>query len=211
MKPNNNKNTELLSQLAYAKRRGCTHAAVAKAIKSGRLAKCIHRDAKGKITIDPGIADQEWAANTNEAKQSFKSESQSVGVIATAESSPAAGESKSAPRVTAKRQLTDFDAHAAAQAEDDQQSFSDARALKEHYLSLLAQLEYETKSGKLIDAQEARQAAFGAARKARDMLLTIADRLAPVVAGIDNQFECHQAISREVQRVCNELTENPLE
>lgn len=66
-------------------------------------------------------------------------------------------------------------------------------------------------SGKLIEAEDARRAAFAAARKARDMLLTMADRLAPVVAGLADQFQCHQAITAEVRRVCDELSTNPLD
>ncbi len=50
---------ERLSQRAYAKHRGVTHAAVAKALRAGR----IHLERDGRI--DPLRADREWEENTS--------------------------------------------------------------------------------------------------------------------------------------------------
>lgn len=184
----------LLTQNAYASHRkaaglpGATHAAVAKAIKSGRLAKSLVRQGD-KVLIDPRRADAEWAANTNGVMQrgdaelaAERIELDALGIMRTR-----------------------------ADAASEPASLADARALKEHYLALSAKLDYEIESGKLIEAEAARRAAFAAARKARDMLLTIADRLAPVVAGLSDQFECHQVIAAEVRRVCDELNANPID
>ncbi len=49
--------TPLLSRRAYAKRRGCSHVAVLKAIREGRISTV-------DGMIDPDLADREWAANT---------------------------------------------------------------------------------------------------------------------------------------------------
>lgn len=52
-----------LSASAYAKRRGVSHVAVLKAIKTGRIAK------EPDGTIDPDKADAAWAKNTDPAQQ----------------------------------------------------------------------------------------------------------------------------------------------
>lgn len=197
---------KLLSQLAYAKHReanglpGATHGAVQKAIKSGRLQRCLHRDDNGKVLIDPAVADNEWGANTNAAKRRDESV-----VTAPVSQSQAPAESAGTGVIDGHSHPAPLDDSAAATM-----TLAEARAIRERYSALLTQLDYDMKSGRVIDANEARTTAFKAARRARDMLLTIADRLAPVVAGLSDQFECHKAISAEVLRVCNELNANPL-
>lgn len=71
--------------------------------------------------------------------------------------------------------------------------------MKEKYLALSAKLDYELESGHLIEAANAPRAAFAAAQ-GPDMLLTMADCLVPVAAGLSDQFECHKAIHAEVRR-----------
>lgn len=213
--------TKLLSQLAYANHRkqlslpGATHAAVAKAIKSGRLSRCLHQE-NGKVLIDPKVADKEWAANTNVVMQRGEE-----SVVTQDESSPrkSSASKSQAPATSHKPSESRIELDSLGimktKGEIDSAaesiSMADARAMKERYLALMAKLEYEMESGKLIEAEDARRAAFAAARKARDMLLTMADRLAPVVAGLSDQFQCHQAITAEVRRVCDELSSNPLD
>src|SRR5690242_1430995 len=51
-----------ISQREYARRKGLTHGAVQKAIRTGRITKL--EDG----SIDPALADQQWAANTDEAR-----------------------------------------------------------------------------------------------------------------------------------------------
>src|SRR5690349_9880933 len=53
----------------YAKRRGVAKSAVQKAIKSGRLVKCLELDTKGRVVaVFPDLADAEWAANTDQVR-----------------------------------------------------------------------------------------------------------------------------------------------
>lgn len=50
----------------YAKRRGVSKMSVSRAVSSGRLSRCVVRDATGKPRItDAALADQEWEANTD--------------------------------------------------------------------------------------------------------------------------------------------------
>lgn len=58
-----------ISVREYARRRKVRHAAVQKAIESGRLAKSVNRDAKGKVVgVFPEHADVEWEANTDQGR-----------------------------------------------------------------------------------------------------------------------------------------------
>ncbi len=213
--------SKLLSQLAYANHRkqqgltGATHAAVAKAIKTGRLARCLHQH-NGKLLINATVADKEWAANTNgvmqRGEESVVTKSQSVPLESSAPESQAPAKSHSPSGSSIELdELGVMVTKGEKGTLTDAASLADARAMKERYLALMAKLEYEQESGKLIDCEDAKRATFAAARKARDMLLTMADRLAPVVAGLADQFECHKAIVAEVRRVCDELSTNPLD
>jgi hypothetical protein len=86
-------------------------------------------------------------------------------------------------------------------------SFAEARALREHYRAELARLEYEQRVAGLLDAEEVRAAAFTCARRARDLLLAIPDRVAPVVAGLTDVGECHRVLEAEVERASDELSQ----
>lgn len=54
----------MMTLTAYAKHRGVTKMAVSKAVASGRLLRCIVRDAQGRPSItDAALADEEWNAS----------------------------------------------------------------------------------------------------------------------------------------------------
>lgn len=59
---------EQLSFRAYATRRGVSHTAVSKAVRTGKLKRALVRSGK-HVLIDPAIADREWAAQTDPAMQ----------------------------------------------------------------------------------------------------------------------------------------------
>jgi hypothetical protein len=61
-------------------------------------------------------------------------------------------------------------------------SFSAAQALKENYLARLRQLEFETKSGRLIDAEAACAQVFKLSRAERDALQSWPAQVSPLLA-----------------------------
>ena len=173
---------ELLSVRGYARLRGVTHVAVLKAIQAGRITLV-----DGKI--DRKRADAEWKTNTDPAQQRTKHR-------------------RKAPD---KAQTNGHDAPEAApngaqQVPSDTASYAASRAQREIYLARLAELEYEVKKGKLVDADDVRARIFKIARTARDLLLGVPDRLAPRLAGVSDQREIHRLLSEEVARVCNEIS-----
>ena len=169
-----------VSQRAYARHRGVTHRAVQKAIAAGR----IPITTGGKV--DPDVADRAWAANTDESKPR-----NSVSGTPRPErrESPAAGFGGSAPSgsVTAS-------------------GYQTARALHETYRARTARLEFERLSGMLVPADEVRSQAFTTARRVRDSILALPDRLAPVLAAITDPAEIHRALAAELRQALEELS-----
>lgn len=84
--------------------------------------------------------------------------------------------------------------------------FSGAQRLKENYLAKLRKLEFEIKSGVLIDADAARSAVFALARGDRDSLMNWPARVAPLIAA---ELGCDQVALAVVleKHVRNHLSE----
>lgn len=90
---------------------------------------------------------------------------------------------------------------------------SQARAERERYEAELARLKVERQAGRLIDAEEVRQAAFERARAERDAWIGFAARLSAVVAA---ELGCDQAaafglLDREFRDHLARLADTPLE
>lgn len=189
----------LMNQVEYARHRGVSKVAVHKAIKSGRISKAV-KDGK----IDSEAADALWVHNTDQSKplNSVTGTPKLRKASPDAPPMPAAGGREAAEEAPA---AADAGANGAQQVPGGGPSYVAARAFRESYLARLARLEFEEKSGKLIDADQVRVAAFNAARRARDMVLSLADRIAPLVAGEPDQFKCHEIIRGECFKICEDI------
>ncbi|MBO4480889.1 MAG: elements of external origin [Alphaproteobacteria bacterium] len=86
-------------------------------------------------------------------------------------------------------------------------SLQKSRANKELFEALLKKLEYEEKSGKLVDRAKVEMEAFAAARVARDRLLLIPDRVAPIIIGETDMFEIKRVLREEIIRSLQNLTD----
>lgn len=166
----------LMSQRAYARRRGVTHRAVQKAIASGRISTT----AGGKI--DAEAADRAWAANTDESKpRNSVSGTPKLTVV---------------PPAPAPSGAT---GHAIATG------YQAARTMHENYKARTARLEFERLSGELVPADEVRVEAFNAARRVREALLALPDRQSPVLAAVSDPAEIHRILTAEIRQVLDEL------
>lgn len=85
--------------------------------------------------------------------------------------------------------------------------YTTARTLNEQYKAALNKLEYEQKSGKLIDASEVEKRAFLAGRLIRDQLLSIPDRCSALVAAESDAFNCKQIILKEINYILENLSD----
>lgn len=176
----------------YGRMRGISGEAVRKAILSGRLIKSISYDEKNRPRIDPSMADQEWAAYTN-TKRGSHSHAEPAG-------HPAAERSKPA-------EITD-DEPAPRGPGNAASTFAQSRAVKEAYLARLAKLEFEEKSGKLVEADQIKDEAFRLARTVRDGILNVPDRISAELAAETDAFKIHQRLSDELRKALEALAGN---
>ena len=86
-------------------------------------------------------------------------------------------EQNSRPRVDNGGDTVDVSPAAKSGAPD----YKVSRAIREAYAARLAKLEFEEKSGKLVNLDEVKIATFNMARQARDRLLQIPRKVAPAV------------------------------
>lgn len=159
-----------LSIRAYAQHRGVSHTAVAKAIKAGRISK------EPDGTIDPAKADAQWARNTLPSQNLNTGAAKPAPKVAT---QPVSTPVSTAP--VANRELQPPLETGRIAAPDYQTS----RAIREAYAARLAKLEYEERTGKLINADEVKVKYFNLARLLRDRIQQIPRKIAPqIVAAV---------------------------
>ncbi len=85
-------------------------------------------------------------------------------------------------------------------------SYSKARELNEAYKAALKKLEYEERSGKLVDVGKVERNAFEAGKAIKEQLVAIADRTAPLVAAESKDFECKQILLQEINYILESLS-----
>ncbi len=85
--------------------------------------------------------------------------------------------------------------------------FNEARTLKERYLAGLAELDYLTKQKKLVDIEEVKKDAYNVARKLRDNLFNIGERLSDILAAEQDPIKVREYINNEVRTILNNIEE----
>ena len=178
-----------ISIRAYARHReakglpGATDAAVRKAIKAGRITK----GADG--TIDPALADAQWAGQTDPAKQRG-AEAHQVAAE-TARETSRAGATKPVPQ-SAIDAVQDTLRETGADPEPDagggQVSFMRARMANEVLKAQLQKERLKRERGEVVDRSKATALVFDLARRERDAWIGFAARNAANLAaemGVD--------------------------
>ena len=174
-----------LSIRGYARHRGVSHTAVQKAIAAGRITK------GSDGLLNPTTVDRQWNSNTDETKSR-----NSVS------GNPIRRRRPGDPSLPASS--VPFNKGQTGPSAADL-SYIKSRAVREGYSARLAKLEFELRSGSVISADVVRVTAFNLARRCRDMLLNIPDRISPIIAGCSDSSEVHRLLTAEIQRVCAEL------
>ncbi len=188
-----------LSIRGYARHRGVSHSAVRKALAAGRIT------AAADGTIEPQLADEQWASSTNLSKPRNSVTGTPKRARRAAHSAP------TGPHTGPAAAVLDPAPEPAPEAGATRlvSSYAASRAARESYLARLAKLEFEVKSGKLVDADEVRAHVFGLGRRLRDSLLGMPDRLAPMLVGQTDQAAIHRLISDELRSSLAELSAAP--
>lgn len=164
-----------VSQRAYARLRGVALSAVQKAIATRRITP----NADG--TIDPERANQDWARNTFAGK--------TLHQAARAHEAPQA-----APPPARVSSGTPGQPDVSS---DPVAAYLRARAVSETFKAKTAQLEYEERAGKLIQATKAGEYAAHWSAIVGDALSAYPDRVAPLVAAAKSEAEIHRILANE--------------
>lgn len=131
----------MISLTAYAKHRGVSKEAVSRAIKKGRLARCVERNERGQPKIrSADEADAEWAETTRP---------QPAVMPPTSDDPSAAGV----------------------------YVYAVEAAREKHFKANLAELEFKTKSGEVINGDEAREIVIERFTEVRTKLLGLPRRI----------------------------------
>ena len=165
-----------ISLRAYARLRGCSLTAVQKAIASKRITTLPDG------TIDPERANKEWAKNTFAGQ--------------TVNRTPAAAREERIPPTPEPQ----------AAAGDPVAQYLRARAVKTSFEARTAQLEFEERAGKLIQAVRASEYAATFSAIVKDGLMAMPDRMAPMLAAVDDEKVIHRMLAAEVSALLRKVS-----
>lgn len=200
---------ELLSVRAYAKRRGVSHTAVGKAIKSLRLRDSVVRQGS-KLYVDPAIADVEWTKNTDVAQQRG-AESRATGNSSSGNrGNPVSTDPEIRPtQSTLWGDAERAETKSAPNGEDTslRGGYLEARTQRELLRAERERLELGRLSGNSIDAGAARAATFEAARESRDLLRGMIERITPSLAAEGDPVRVRALLDREVDVALSAIVE----
>lgn len=183
--------SELISIREASRRLEVSDTAVHKAIKSGRVTVAQMSDVGRPLLSWPECQEQ-YKANTNPALQR----------------KPPKVEDKPAPR-RQKREEDPPPMHASdgggAIEIHSGMDYMEAKTAREIYAARQGRLVWEQASGKLVEIASVRLDLFKATRAARDLLMTMEDRLSPVLAS-ETDIQAVRAILRDdVRKTCDRL------
>ena len=172
-----------ISQRRYAQRVGVSHVYINRLVREGKLPA----DAEGRV--DPDEADRVLAAFREPARSSRRTARDTVVRVPDAESRP---------RLSAATGLPERG--------DLPTLLLKTRIKSEVERAKLLELKAKVETGKYVDADEVRVAAFNQGRIVRDNLLNVAGRLAAVVAAENNERRCFDLIDEEIRQAIVALT-----
>jgi len=148
------------------------------AVQKAITAKRISTLADG--TIDPERADREWTRNTF-AGQTVR------------EAAPPPARLPSLPE-------------SPGPAGDPVAAYLRARAVKESFQARTAELDYKERAGKLIDAARASEYAATFSAIVKDGLMAMPDRLAPMLAAVDDEKTIHRMLGAEITALLRKVS-----
>lgn len=168
---------ELVTQREYARRRGCTEAAVRRAVRDGRISLIDGR-------IDPVAADAQWARNTRVRAGSRPTDDANLS---------------GSGAVNSRAGQADDD--------DTDSGYWKSRARRERAEAELAELKLRELQGQLVRADDWAAALAKRAAAFREGLLQIPARLSAQLAAEADQARVHTILEDELRHVMEQLTQ----
>lgn len=177
----------LMSMRAYARLRGVSVEAVSKAAKMGRISTVL--DERGKRKIDPELADREWVRNTDQSKYR-EPEPLTPRPFVPAQEPPAPEVEATPPEEEKPKGPT----------------YAQSRAVREVFSARLAKLEFEQKSGRLVDGEEMRKLWVSVAGIVKTKILALPTKAKQLIPRLTiEEYEILERIAREsLEELANE-------
>ncbi len=85
-------------------------------------------------------------------------------------------------------------------------TFHEARTLAQRFKAAHLKLDLDERTGKLVEAEAVKKAAFDQARMLRDTLLNIPDRISPVLAAESDQGKITSLLTTEIRQALEGLS-----
>lgn len=82
-----------------------------------------------------------------------------------------------------------------------------SREIRENFKAKIEKLKYEEMLGQLVDIQKAQDEFFTLARKVRDSLMAIPDRISAQLAAETNQYNVHRRLDAEIRIALRDFKE----
>lgn len=89
-------------------------------------------------------------------------------------------------------------------------TYAKSRAAKEAFAAKMAQLKYEKEAGKLVNALSVKRAATSIGRVTRDRLMSIPERLAPMLSAEEDIDEIRDILIKEIHQALESLSKMDL-
>lgn len=166
-----------MSYRAYARHRGVSPEAVSKAVKTGRIT------ARPDGTIEAETADRQWEENTDPSKP-----------LNSVTGEPKRRKGMEAPRMGAETPLP-----------SGVPPYSQSKAVEAAIEAERKRLKLQKEKNKLISVDKVRVDSFNVSRLTRDKLLVIPDKLAPLLAAMNDPHEIHGFLLAEIRLICEDL------
>lgn len=183
-----------LSIQDYARARGKSRTGIYKAIREGRIRESVERNDAGKLVLDAELADIELARNSDPA---MLRDPDAIRAGLEANRDPTAGPLFKDEPVPAKKEPEPKSAA----------SMAGSRAAIAAYDARLRRLDYEERIGRLISADAVKVEIFRTNRMVRDSLLTIPDRVAPVLSAETSAEKIRAILTKEITAVLRDLAD----
>lgn len=188
----------------FAKREGVSDTLVRKAVKLNRL------KAFGDKSIDPALVGTAWRAGNVGGASGANPPANSSHPVRTSVRSSHSASADEQIDVPDDVDLPDAAKSLIESGAVQLVSYAEALQRKENYLGLLRRLEYEQKSGTLIELTVAQGVLFDAFRAQRDAWLNWPTRVGPLLAahlGIDEADRLTEALTAHVHKQIADLGE----
>ena len=175
---------ELVTMAEYARMRGCSKAAVTKAVRRGQLRLV------GRL-VDPIEADRAWPRAAGPPIAPATPPAGPPGPAACPAWPPGANGNGRVPAAGASR--------------PEDMDYWDARADSEWHKARLLELDLAEREGRLLDAKVVEHDVFEGYRAVREALLTIPDRVAGALAGETKADAIHRTLVAEIRQALEQL------